>query len=145
LNIGPDGKGHVPEKSANGLREMGEWLKVNGDAIYGTTRWKIINEGQGETSLDGTGEREKKGFARTFSPEDFWFSAKENKVFVLSLVAAGDTVKINSLKKEAGEIKQVKLLGSEQILKWTQTNTELELDFKGISTSENGFALEVLF
>jgi len=51
LNIGPDGKGHVPEQNANGLREIGQWLKVNGDAIYGTTRWKIPHEGKDETLL----------------------------------------------------------------------------------------------
>ena len=36
LNVGPDARGHIPEESARVLRETGEWLKVNGDAIYGT-------------------------------------------------------------------------------------------------------------
>ena len=145
LNVGPDGKGQVPESSAKGLREMGMWMKTNGEAIYGTSRWKIIHEGHGETLLEGTGEREEKGFARTFSPEDFWFTSKGNKVYAISLVAAGDTVKIRSLGKSSGEIKQVRLLGSEQTIKWTQTDTELELDFKDVKTSENGFAVEAVF
>ncbi|CAN0356098.1 unnamed protein product, partial [Ectocarpus sp. 4 AP-2014] len=46
LNIGPDGNGDVPIASANILREVGDWLKINGEAVYGTTRWKTINEGQ---------------------------------------------------------------------------------------------------
>jgi len=36
LNIGPDGLGNVPEPSANILCEVGEFLKLNGDAVYGT-------------------------------------------------------------------------------------------------------------
>lgn len=36
LNVGPDAAGHIPEESARVLRETGEWLKVNGDSIYGT-------------------------------------------------------------------------------------------------------------
>jgi alpha-L-fucosidase len=37
LNIGPDAKGRVPEPAAAALRGVGAWLKVNGEAIYGTT------------------------------------------------------------------------------------------------------------
>lgn len=145
LNVGPDGKGDVPESSAQGLLEMGNWLRTNGDAIYGSTRWKIIHEGQGETILNGTGERQKKGFSRTSSSEDFWFTSKGNTVYAISLVAANDTVKIHSLCKEAGDIKNVRLLGSDQTIKWKQSIFELTLDFKGIETSEYGFTVEVIF
>ena len=36
LNVGPDSHGIVPQPEADRLRAMGNWLKVNGDAIYGT-------------------------------------------------------------------------------------------------------------
>lgn len=36
LNIGPDANGNIPEGSANILREVGEWMRVNGSSIYGT-------------------------------------------------------------------------------------------------------------
>ncbi len=36
LNIGPDSKGVVPPAEVERLRQVGAWLKVNGEAIYGT-------------------------------------------------------------------------------------------------------------
>jgi alpha-L-fucosidase len=35
LNVGPDALGVIPAKSAAHLQKMGEWLKTNGEAIYG--------------------------------------------------------------------------------------------------------------
>jgi alpha-L-fucosidase len=37
LNIGPKGDGTVPLESINSMQAIGRWMKVNGDAIYGTT------------------------------------------------------------------------------------------------------------
>jgi len=37
LNVGPDSTGVIPEPEAQRLAEIGAWMKINGDAIYGTT------------------------------------------------------------------------------------------------------------
>jgi alpha-L-fucosidase len=37
LNVGPTAEGTIPEGSVRTLREVGKWMKVNGDSIYGTT------------------------------------------------------------------------------------------------------------
>jgi len=37
LNVGPTAQGEIPEQSIQRLKEIGAWMKVNGDAIYGTT------------------------------------------------------------------------------------------------------------
>jgi len=145
LNVGPDGKGHVPGPSAQVLLEVGRWLEQYGDAIYGSSRWLVPYEGQRETLLKGTGHRRASGFTRKFTSSDLWFTRKDDKVYAISLVEAGDEVQINSLNTEAGKISGVRLLGSDQKINWTQTGTDLRLDFNGVKTSENGFAVELTF
>ncbi|WP_178984331.1 alpha-L-fucosidase [Winogradskyella helgolandensis] len=143
LNIGPDGKGHVPETSAENLREMGKWIHKNADAVYGTTRWKTPNEGQEETLLDGTGHRAAKGFKRDFTSKDFWFTAKGNKVYAISLTNTEGEILIKSLKESEGDIEQVKLLGSEKALSWDQNENGLQTTVTDIHTDALGYVIEV--
>ncbi len=37
LNVGPTAEGIIPEPSVRSLKEVGQWLKVNGESIYGAT------------------------------------------------------------------------------------------------------------
>ena len=37
LNVGPTAEGEIPQASIERLKEVGAWMKVNGEAIYGTT------------------------------------------------------------------------------------------------------------
>jgi alpha-L-fucosidase len=38
LNVGPDATGVIPADSAARLREIGAWLKINGEAVYNSTQ-----------------------------------------------------------------------------------------------------------
>lgn len=37
LNVGPTAQGVIPSQSVSRLREMGDWMRVNGESVYGTT------------------------------------------------------------------------------------------------------------
>jgi len=145
LNIGPDGKGHVPVKSAKVLREVGKWLEINGDAVYGTTRWKISKEGQEKSLLKGTGDRAKKGFSRSFSSDDLWFTAKDNKVYVISFVKPKSHIEIKSLKYSNGIVEKVRVLGNSKIIEWKQNKLSMNVDMREIKGCNNGYTLEITF
>src|SRR5699024_879360 len=44
LNVGPRGDGTIPELQVERLRDIGAWLEVNGEAIYGTTYFSRAEE-----------------------------------------------------------------------------------------------------
>ncbi len=48
LNIGPRADGTIPQQDKDVLTVIGEWLRVNGEAVYGTRPWHIFGEGPTE-------------------------------------------------------------------------------------------------
>jgi len=46
LDVGPDADGRIPPEALSRLKELGEWTKVNGEAIYGTRPIAPYREGR---------------------------------------------------------------------------------------------------
>ncbi|MGW8265387.1 MAG: alpha-L-fucosidase [Longimicrobiales bacterium] len=51
LNVGPGGDGQIPLLQQERLLQLGQWLQVNGEAIYGSRRWRRSGETR-EVSLE---------------------------------------------------------------------------------------------
>lgn len=144
LNVGPDGTGTIPQESIDNLLAVGEWLKVNGDAIYDSKPWKLSHEGPTKISMKGTHHRREGASQFNFTDNDFWFTKHDGKVYSIAL-SRPESLKavITSFKGE--NVAGVKLLGSEQAVKWQQTDAGLEVTLPKFTQEGIGYTLEVSF
>jgi alpha-L-fucosidase len=144
LNVGPDGNGVIPEESVKVLRELGEWMKINGEAIYGTKRWTTLKEGKTVIEKGGTEERLKKGFATIITPEDFWFTTKDNYVYAMCLAKpVNNMANLKSLYKNRHQIKSIRLLGYKKALRWNTADEKIVVELPPeIKPKVPGFVLK---
>lgn len=145
LNIGPDGNGVIPEASVKMLKEIGAWMKINGEAIYGTSRWTTMKEGPTKLEMKSTINRKKHGFNSVFTSEDFWFTAKNNYVYVISLTSTiQETISVKSLFDYRKKIRRIKVLGNNGYLKWKTSGDKVDVTLPlNRKTDEPGFVLKV--
>ncbi len=144
LNIGPKASGEVPQQSVNNLLEVGKWLKINGEAIYNTRKWKVTHEGPTKVKMDGTGSRSEIGFDAAFTPNDFWFTQKEDYLYAIALEYPDEKVIIKSLGNASGKsVKSVSMLGNEEKIEWKQTSEGLEVVINDLKANGLGYTLKI--
>lgn len=127
LNLGPKPDGTIPEPEQHILREIGAWMKVNGEAVYGTRPWRIY--GEGPTRLEAGGFTDTK--RPPYTGQDLRFTKKGNSLYVTALAWPGARLAVRSLaagRFDAAAVKQVTLLGREGALSWRQDAQELTIE-----------------
>jgi len=81
MNIGPRSDGTIPDEVQQVLRDVGSWLKVNGDAIYGTRPWKIFGEGPTQVAEGSFNDTN----TQPYTPDDFRFTTKGDVLYAIEL------------------------------------------------------------
>jgi alpha-L-fucosidase len=131
LNISPMGDGSIPEVQQQALLAIGAWLKVNGEAIYGSHPWVRMGEGPlipveapGNWKGGSTAEAGPKVARQKLPPPteaDFRFTAAQDSVYALGYQRPERQARLVSFAAGRAKIERVTMPGSTSPLDCRQT------------------------
>ncbi len=131
LSVPVRGNGSIDEDERKIVAEIGQWMGMNSESIYGTRPWKIFGEGpalEKVAALNAQGFNEGKG--KPFVAEDIRFVTKGDVLYATSLGWPETnqlTIKNLSIDKYKA-IQKVQLLATNQSLVFKQTNEGLVME-----------------
>lgn len=146
LSIPVRGDGSIDSIEVAFLKGMGKWMKINGEAIYGTRPWLIFGEGPTLVKAGTFNENATKNF----TSKDVRFTAKDKTLyaFVMSWPGNEETL-IKSLAMNSAQLKnriitEVSILGYKGKVEWSQTGEGLKVKMPAGAPCENAVTLKIL-
>jgi alpha-L-fucosidase len=143
LDVGPRPDGTIPAEIEGRLRQIGAWLKVNGEAIYETRPSERFGEGPTKIKAGSFGSDRKVDF----TAQDLRFTTRAGALYIHVLGAPGSRVHVNSLRRDTplafGALRKAAMLGAPQPLAWEWTADGLVVEMPETRPSEDAVVIKL--
>jgi len=143
LNIGPRFDGTIPDEQQELLRGIGDWLAVNGEAIYGTRPAAVFGEGPTEVVAGSFHDTERP----PFTSRDVRYTTRGDTLYAVVLAWPADGVVRLREVGEGGALSRtastVRLLGHDADLAVRMDGSELVVQLPDARPSEHMLALRI--
>ena len=143
LNVGPEADGTIPPEAQKVLLEMGAWLRVNGEAIYGSRSWLVY--GEGPTRVEASGKMGTD--AQSFTAQDVRYTTNNGNLYAIVLGRPPGPLLLRSLMKNtpylSGRVCTVQMPGSSEPVQWEQKGDGLSLTLPARAPEEAAYVFRI--
>lgn len=155
LNVGPYADGSFHPEAVRQLYAIGDWLSVNGEAIYESRPFRIAQEGPtriAEGSYDAAKVQQQLATGQealqertSLGSEDFRFTTRAGVLYAISMGWPKDGFwKIRALKNGMEQPERITLLGDGEPLSFRQTEEALVVKAPEKRPCDHAYTLKIL-
>jgi alpha-L-fucosidase len=144
LSVPLRGDGSIDDDEAAFLDGMAAWMRVHGEAIFGTRPWKVSGEGPTKSAAGMFNEGKV-----TYSAQDVRFTTKGGTLYAFLLGWPADrraliaSLATTSAWLDGKRVADVSLLGHAGRIEWSQTERGLAVSLPDTAPSTDAVALRI--